>query len=132
MEKMRKGLPINNKNEEPEYEQLLGKMSATYTSGQIRATRAVKTEVLETYWHIGRHIVEFEQGGDIRAEYGKKLISNLASHQLSWSHLVKLLKIEDPIERSFYEKQSIIEKWSVPQLKRQKNTALVISEEKAN
>ncbi|MCL6257636.1 PDDEXK nuclease domain-containing protein [Aquiflexum sp. TKW24L] len=101
-------------------------------------------------------MVEFEQGGNARAEYGKALISNLAkdrsllhgkgfsrsnlvymrilylrypisqkpSHQLSWSHFVELLKIEDDLERKFYEIQSISEKWSVPQLKRQKNTAL--------
>ena len=153
---MKKDLQPYNQNQQPEYEQLLGKISITYTTGQVKATQAVNTELLETYWQIGRHIVEFEQGGNIRAEYGKGLISNLAkdlsllhgrgfsrsnivymrllylrypisqkpSHQLSWSHFVELLKIEDALERNFYEKQSIAEKWSVPQLKRQKNTAL--------
>lgn len=33
------------------------------------------------------------------------------SHLLSWSHYIELLKIEDPLERSFYEKQTAIEKW---------------------
>lgn len=153
---MKKDLRINIQNQPSEYKQLVGQISTTYTDGQIKATQSVNTELLETYWQIGRHIVEFEQGGNIRAEYGKGLISNLAkdlsllhgrgfsrsnivymrllylhypigqkpSHQLSWSHFVELLKIDDPIERSFYEKQSIAEKWSVPQLKRQKNTAL--------
>ncbi|NEP56384.1 MAG: DUF1016 domain-containing protein [Symploca sp. SIO2G7] len=27
-----------------------------------------------TYWEIGRRIVEFEQSGESRAEYGKQLI----------------------------------------------------------
>jgi predicted nuclease of restriction endonuclease-like (RecB) superfamily len=141
---------------QPDYQHLLVKISDTYQSGQIKATQAVNTQLLETYWQIGRHIVEFEQGGNARAEYGKALITTLAkdlsllhgkgfsrsnmvymrllylrypisqkpSHQLSWSHFVELLKIEDDLERKFYENQTISEKWSVPQLKRQKNTAL--------
>ena len=31
-----------------------------------------------TYWEIGRRIVEFEQKGDTRAEYGEELIKQLA------------------------------------------------------
>ena len=140
----------------PDYQHLLEKISGTYQLGQVKATQAVNTQLLETYWQIGQHIVEFEQGGNARAEYGKALISTLAkdlsllhgkgfsrsnivymrllylrypisqkpSHQLSWSHFVELLKIENDLERKFYEKQTIAEKWSVPQLKRQKNTAL--------
>jgi predicted nuclease of restriction endonuclease-like (RecB) superfamily len=34
------------------------------------------------------------------------------------------LKIENPIERSFYEKQILIENWSIPELKRQKKSSL--------
>ena len=33
---------------------------------------------VRTCWEIGRHIVEFEQGGQARAAYGKKLLSRLA------------------------------------------------------
>jgi hypothetical protein len=62
----------------PDYQQLLGKISDTYVSGQVRATQAVNIQLLETYWQIGQYIVEFEQGGSARAEYGKALISNLA------------------------------------------------------
>ena len=46
------------------------------------------------------------------------------SHQLSWSHYIELLKIDDDLEKGFYEKQSIIEKWSVRELRRQKDSAL--------
>jgi predicted nuclease of restriction endonuclease-like (RecB) superfamily len=35
-----------------------------------------------TYWEMGRRIVEFEQGGEKRAAYGKQLIQRL-SHDLS-------------------------------------------------
>jgi predicted nuclease of restriction endonuclease-like (RecB) superfamily len=39
---------------------------------------------------------------------------------------VEILKIEDPLERAFYEKQSIIENWNVRELKRQKKTSLFL------
>jgi predicted nuclease of restriction endonuclease-like (RecB) superfamily len=149
-------IEIIHSDENPqEYQSLLGKISETYIFGQVKATQAINIQLLETYWQIGQHIVEFEQGGNARAKYGKALISNLAkdlsllhgkgfsrsniiymrlfylrypisqkpSHQLSWSHFVELLKIDDDLERMFYESQTIAEKWSVPQLKRQKNTA---------
>jgi hypothetical protein len=31
-----------------------------------------------TYWEIGRRIVEFEQGGKVRAEYGERLLARLS------------------------------------------------------
>jgi signal transduction histidine kinase len=34
-------------------------------------------------------------------------ISQKPSHQLSWSHFVELLKIEDDLERKFYENQNL-------------------------
>jgi predicted nuclease of restriction endonuclease-like (RecB) superfamily len=48
------------------------------------------------------------------------------SQKLSWSHYVELLKIEDPLERSFYEKQTLLENWSIPELKRQKKSSLFL------
>lgn len=53
-------------------------------------------------------------------------IGQKPSHQLSWSHYVELLKIDDDLERGFYEKQAIAERWSVPELKRQKQSALFL------
>ena len=140
------------------YQHLLEQISDAYTSGQGRAVRAVNAHLIETYWQVGRHIVEFEQAGSLRAEYGKALLSTLAadlglrhgkgfsrsnlvymrllylrhpisqkpSHQLSWSHHVELLKLDDDLERSFYEKQAIAERWSVPELKRQKGASLFL------
>mgnify|MGYP002785301229 FL=1 len=43
---------------------------------------------------------------------------------LSWSHYNELLKISDPFERSFYQKQTVLENWSVRELERQINSAL--------
>jgi len=40
--------------------------------------RAANTAQVQTYWKIGRYIVEFEQGGESRAGYGKQLLALLA------------------------------------------------------
>jgi hypothetical protein len=48
------------------------------------------------------------------------------SHQLNWSIIVELLKIDDPLERSFYEKQSVLENWNVREFRRQKSTSLFL------
>lgn len=40
--------------------------------------RAVDTVQVHTCWEIGRHIVDFEQGGAERADYGKRLLPALA------------------------------------------------------
>ena len=52
--------------------------------------------------------------------------SEKPSDILSWSHYVELLKIDDPLERGFYEQQAMLERWSVPELKRQKKAALFL------
>ena len=46
--------------------------------GRQRALRAVDMVQVQTCWEIGRHIVEFEQGGESRAAYGKRLLPQLA------------------------------------------------------
>jgi hypothetical protein len=43
---------------------------------QVRQT--VNTAIVQTYWHIGRMIVEDEQGGQKRAAYGKQVLPELA------------------------------------------------------
>ena len=43
---------------------------------QVRQT--VNTAMVQTYWHIGRMIVEDEQGGQKRAAYGKQVLLELA------------------------------------------------------
>ncbi|MFH0927264.1 MAG: DUF1016 N-terminal domain-containing protein, partial [Candidatus Micrarchaeota archaeon] len=48
-------------------------------SARSQAFQAVNTAMARAYWQIGRVIVEEEQKGKGRAEYGKKLIENLSS-----------------------------------------------------
>ncbi len=60
----------------------------------------------------------------MRLLYIKYPKSETLSHQLSWSHYFELLKIDDDLTRKFYERQCIKERWSVRELKRQKNAML--------
>lgn len=39
---------------------------------------------------------------------------------------VELVKIDDPLERSFYERQAVLENWNVRELKRQKRSSLFL------
>jgi len=57
---------------------LLANVRALIRQGRQQALRAIDTIQVQTYWEIGRHIVEFEQGGANRAEYGKRLVRQLA------------------------------------------------------
>ena len=38
-------------------------------------------------------------------------ICQTVSDKLSWSHICELIKIDDDLERSFYEKQCVKERW---------------------
>jgi predicted nuclease of restriction endonuclease-like (RecB) superfamily len=48
------------------------------------------------------------------------------SGQLSWSHIVEFLKINDALKREFYEKQTVLENWSVRESQRQKESGLFL------
>lgn len=138
------------------YSTLVERIGNAVAAGQHKASVAVNISMLETYWHIGRYIVEFEQNGENRAIYGDKLLTTLSkdlrlrfgkkfslsniynmrklyqrfpifqtvSGKLSWSHYLELLKLDDDREVSFYTQQSILENWSVRELKRQMSSML--------
>jgi predicted nuclease of restriction endonuclease-like (RecB) superfamily len=59
--------------------QLLHNLRDLIQSARQRALRAVDAVQVQTSWEIGRHIVEFEQGGSARAEYGTRLLQTLAA-----------------------------------------------------
>lgn len=62
----------------------------------------------------------------MRQFYSVYPISAELPHQLSWTHFVELLKIDDPLERSFYTSQTILESWSSTELIRQKKSSLFL------
>ncbi|MCF7908174.1 MAG: PDDEXK nuclease domain-containing protein [Candidatus Omnitrophica bacterium] len=67
---------VNNKTNAYE------RICAIIENARNNIARAVNTEMVLAYWHIGKEIVEEEQKGKKRAGYGKKTIEDL-SHRLS-------------------------------------------------
>jgi predicted nuclease of restriction endonuclease-like (RecB) superfamily len=57
---------------------LLQNLRGLIVAGRQRALRAVDMVQVQTCWEIGRHIVEIEQDGKVRAAYGKRLLARLA------------------------------------------------------
>lgn len=60
------------------YEELKLQIGELLKQGREQASRAVNTILLQTYWQIGQHIVEFEQKGKEKAEYGAELLDRLS------------------------------------------------------
>jgi predicted nuclease of restriction endonuclease-like (RecB) superfamily len=58
--------------------ELAGRITAIIETTRNRVQSVVDCEMVRAYWEIGREIVEDEQKGERRAEYGKALIQNLA------------------------------------------------------
>ena len=57
---------------------LIGNLAELIRQARQQAIRAVDVLQVQTCWEIGRYIVEFEQGGETRAGYGKQLLPTLA------------------------------------------------------
>ena len=57
---------------------LLSTLGQLIAQVRQQAVRAVDVIQVQTCWDIGRHIVEFEQGGAARAAYGQRLLPTLA------------------------------------------------------
>lgn len=62
-----------------EYEQLLQTIGGTLAHGRTEITRAVNNTIVRTYWEIRRHIVDFEQKGNAKAEYGSDTLNHLSA-----------------------------------------------------
>lgn len=141
-----------------QFNHLITNIEQTVTKAKEKLSYSVNSTMTETYWQIGKYIVEYEQSGNAKAEYGSKLLTLLSkeltlrmgkgysrpnlnnmrkfylrypicqtlSDKLSWSHICELIKIDDDLERSFYEKQAIKERWGVRELQRQIESALFL------
>lgn len=113
--------------------------------------QTVNSVMVQTYWQIGKMIVEDEQKGELRAEYGKKQLEQISkalsdefgkgfdarnlrnmrqfyltfpiwqsvNAKLSWTHYVRLIRIENQNAREWYIKETIENNWSVRALDRQ-------------
>ena len=176
------------------FNELITQLRELDRSLKERAVRVVNAGLTTRNWLVGAYLVEFEQNGADRAEYGKNLIRDVSNalevkgltpttlelcrrlfsaypqisqtlsvesqppifqtlsaklglpdsvllipqtlsvaskrpdfalpvpdllQQLSFSHLVELLRLHDPHQRAFYEIECIKDGWSVRELKRQ-------------
>jgi Uncharacterized conserved protein len=69
---------MENSPQTNSYTSLKKEISQLLIAGREQAGRAVNTILVQTYWQIGRHIVEFEQGGEAKSEYGSNLLDRLS------------------------------------------------------
>jgi len=192
---------MKNKRISPRnYSSLLGRIGHILVEARTKVVREINKAQVLAYWEIGREIIEFEQKGKVRAEYGEELLRELSADMtvrfgkgfsernlrnmrafylsfpirqtvsaksiekresqipsgksettsrkftipqtmsakfqkrqtvsgkfepvLSWSHYCELLKVDEPLARSFYEQEANQNNWSVRELKRQINSML--------
>ncbi len=62
----------------PEYDSTLAEVSALLEAARRAAARSVNAVMTTAYWRIGQRLVEVEQGGESRADYGEQLIQRLS------------------------------------------------------
>lgn len=60
------------------YQSVISDIRNIIAAGRESAYNAASAAMVMTYWNIGKRIVEQEQAGENRAEYGKHLISTLS------------------------------------------------------
>lgn len=85
----------------PVSQAFIGDVRRIIEEGRKQAYAAAGNIALATYWNVGRRIVEEEQNGQCRADYGKRLIDGLAN-RLSTSYGSNYSKRNLQHYRKFY------------------------------
>lgn len=62
-----------------DYDDLYADVARVIDEARHSAVRAVNAVMTATYWLVGRRIVEAEQAGEARAEYGKEIVDRLSA-----------------------------------------------------
>jgi len=128
-----------------DYDALLGEIRSLLRTARARAYQAVDNIKVQAYWQIGERIVRAELDHKERADYGSRVIEQLArdlkmsrpvlfrivrfhrvypvvttlSSEISWSHYDILSGIDDRAEREFYEAKVVRGAWGVRRLDEQ-------------
>lgn len=76
---MTKKLTKRSSSLDVHYNSILGDISEVIELARGSAARSVNCIMTAAYWLIGRRIVEHEQGGKMRADYGEALLGRLSS-----------------------------------------------------
>ena len=66
-------------NVAPDYDTVLAEVAVLLETARRAAARSVNAVMTATYWQIGRRLVEVEQGGKERADYGTQLLKRLSA-----------------------------------------------------
>ncbi|PWV48880.1 YhcG family protein [Chitinophaga sp. S165] len=61
-----------------DYQQLITGIGLLLSAGREKAAMQVNSILVQTYWQIGHYIVEYEQKGNEKAEYGSQLFDRLS------------------------------------------------------
>ena len=69
---------LEKSNNDEQYDLLIKQISLAVADAKKRVATAINATLVETYWNIGKYIVEFEQNGNRRAKYGEQLLVNLS------------------------------------------------------
>ena len=64
-------------------EQLYVQIKQILDNARRQIARTVNSSTIEAYWQVGKYIVEYEQQGNARAEYGKGVITSLSKRLMS-------------------------------------------------
>jgi predicted nuclease of restriction endonuclease-like (RecB) superfamily len=79
------------------YGSLVTEIAGLLDQARHGAARAINSILTATYWEIGRRVVEFEQGGKVKAEYGEALLVRLGAdlsarygRGFSWRNLFRM------------------------------------------
>ena len=59
-------------------EQLFAQIKQMLDNARRQIARTVNTTTIDAYWQVGKYIVEYEQAGHVKAEYGKSIIERLS------------------------------------------------------
>ncbi len=70
--------PLAINGSDTDYETLLSNISTVLEEGRRKAFRAINGILVQTYWEIGRRILEFEHSNGEKAEYGSGLFEKIA------------------------------------------------------
>ena len=70
---------IQSIEQRSDMESLYSSIRSILDNARKRAYSAVNFAMVESYWKIGQSIVEHEQHGEARADYGKGLLKELAA-----------------------------------------------------
>ena len=60
------------------YQDLVKDIGNLLSVGKAKAAQRVNTVLVHTYWNIGKRVVEYEQQGNEKAEYGSEILSILS------------------------------------------------------